>query len=117
MKLLTKNIEVTVERDGAKIKGRKLTPLDITTIQEQNLKLEGKGDGLRTTTDYVGVSRDTFVAMITHWESVYDQDGNELTCTEENKALVWEHNTELCSKIIEDITTAVNNYRTEKAKN
>lgn len=117
MALQNRKIEVEVEVRGIKVKGTPLTASIKSEIDSKNVQVIGKGDGRMIVTNNIGVSRDTFKAMVTDWSGAVDPDGKELKCTAKTKDNVFEFDPPFAEEAVTAINREVEAVRSADLKN
>jgi len=114
MRLLTRAVEVEVEVDGIKVKGRLLGTSEQDEIRRKNYKLVDD----RMTLDAAGFGRDLFCAMITYIsENAVDMEGKPLKCDDATKTDIYEFNNDFAQAVAVKIAKAINDLRDGDIKN
>jgi hypothetical protein len=114
MRLITRAIEVEVEVEGVKVKGRILGTSEQDAIRQKNYKLVDD----RMTLDAAGFGKDLFCKMITGLsDNAVDMDGKKLPFNEKTLTDIYEFNNDFAQKVAGKITKAINEMREGELKN
>ena len=102
---------------GVAVRGRVLSNRDQEQIRDRSQKTVGRGEEEVVRLDTDAYHRDLFIAMIVDWSGALDGDGNDLPCTPENKAAVYQHDRDFVNMAAFKITKAIENLRSAERKN
>lgn len=127
MRLITSNIEITVEVDEVEVKGRLVGLSEQAKIREQNFVIvkrkivDDKGvDSVeeRMILDTAAFGKQLFCATITGLgDNAVDMDGNPLMCDDQTKGDIYEYNGDFAEKVMKKITAEIKQMRSGELKN
>lgn len=115
MKIRTKKASVRVEVEGVTFLVSQITLPEVNGIKAKHTTTD-RGGGKETDIDKLG--RDLFSLRVREWEGeLIDEDGKQLDCNKENKALLWEYDNEYAGQIMEAANSALAAREDIDAKN
>jgi len=128
MRLITKRIEVEVEVDGVKVKGRSLTTSEQSALRQKSYisvtrKAVDADTGEESTDEKTVFSGSLFAKLL--WvdvviglsDNAVNEEGVKLECNEKDLSVIFEFNEDFTTKVIKRLTARFEQIRKGELKN
>lgn len=102
MRLRTrKDVTYWIEVEDARVEVRPLSASEIMEIERKHTKRRFRqGQWIEERNDRK-FAEEVWCRTVLNWENIFDEDGNPLPCTDENKKLVRDLNPEFALEVLE----------------